>query len=66
MENNTNPIRYLPINQSNIYVYIYIYIFELCPSDFDFPPIENPVFQNQLRVLNVLDESFEIERMRVI
>ena len=61
MENNTNPIRYLPINQSNIYVCIYIYIFELCPSDSDFPPIENPVFQNQLRVLNVLDESFEID-----
>ena len=31
------------------------------PSIFDFPPIENPVYQNQLRVLNVLDESFEID-----
>ena len=33
----------------------------ICPSDFDFLPIENPVFQNQLRVLNILDESFEID-----
>ena len=33
----------------------------VCPSDSDFPPIENPVFQNQLRVLNVLDESFEVD-----
>ena len=33
----------------------------VCPSDSDFPPIENPIYQNQLRVLNVLDESFEIE-----
>ena len=32
----------------------------VCPSD-DFPPIENPVYQNQLRVLNALDESFEID-----
>ena len=31
------------------------------PSIFDFPPIENPVYQNQLRVLNVLDENFEID-----
>ena len=30
-------------------------------SIFDFPPIENPVYQNQLRVLNVLDENFEID-----
>ena len=33
----------------------------VCPSDSDFPPIKNPVFQNQLRVLNVLDESFEVD-----
>ena len=33
----------------------------VCPSDSDFPPIENPVYQNQLRVLNVLDENFEID-----
>ena len=33
----------------------------ICPSDSDFPPIENPIYQNQLRVLNVLDESFEID-----
>ena len=26
----------------------------VCPSDFDFPPIENPAFQDQLRVLKVL------------
>ena len=33
----------------------------VCPSDFDFPPIENPAYQDQLRVLNVLNESFEID-----
>ena len=33
----------------------------VCPSNSDFPPIENPVYQNQLRVLNALDESFEID-----
>ena len=33
----------------------------ICPSNSDFPPIENHVFQNQLRVLTVLDESFEID-----
>ena len=31
----------------------------VCPSDSDFPPIENPVYQNQLRVLTILDESLE-------
>ena len=31
----------------------------VCPSDSNFPPIENPVFQNQLRALNVLNECFE-------
>ena len=31
------------------------------PSISDSPPIENPVYQNQLRVLNVLDENFEID-----
>ena len=38
----------------------------VCPSDSDFPPIENPVYQNQLRVLNVLDESFEIDMVPCI
>ena len=33
----------------------------VCPFDFDFPHIENPVFQNQLRVLKILNESFEID-----
>ena len=33
----------------------------VCPSDSDFPPIENPVYQNQLRVLTILDENFEID-----
>ena len=33
----------------------------VCPSDSDFPPIDNPVYQNQLRVLTVLDESFEVD-----
>ena len=32
------------------------------PSDFDSPPIENsPVYQNQLRVLTVLNDDFEID-----
>ena len=30
-------------------------------SDSNFSPIENPVYQNQLRVLTVLDESFEVD-----
>ena len=33
----------------------------VCPSDSDFPPIENPIYQNQLRVLTILDENFEID-----
>ena len=33
----------------------------VCPSDSDFPPIENPVYQNQLKVLTILDESFEVD-----
>ena len=33
----------------------------ICPSDFDFPPIETPDYQKQLRVLTVLDENFEID-----
>ena len=36
----------------------------VCPSDYDFPPIDNPVYQNQLRVLTILDESFEVEDRR--
>ena len=32
------------------------------PSDFDSPPIENPlVYQNQLRVLTILNDGFEID-----
>ena len=31
------------------------------PSISDFPPIEIPDYQKQLRVLNVLDENFEID-----
>ena len=32
------------------------------PSDFDSPPIENPpVYQNQLRVLTILNDDFEID-----
>ena len=31
-------------------------------SDFDSPPIENPpVYQNQLRVLTILNDDFEID-----
>ena len=33
----------------------------ICPYDSDFPPIENPIYQNQLRVLKFLNESFEME-----
>ena len=33
----------------------------MSPSGFDFPPIENLAFQSQLRVLNVLNESFEMD-----
>ena len=33
----------------------------VCPSYSDFPPIENPIYQNQLRVLTILDENFEID-----
>ena len=32
----------------------------MSPSVSDFPPIEIPNYQKQLRVLNVLDENFEI------
>ena len=35
--------------------------YSVCPSDSNFPPIENPVYQNQLRVLTILDESFEVD-----
>ena len=32
------------------------------PSNFDSPPIENPpVYQNQLRVLTILNDDFEID-----
>ena len=33
----------------------------VCPSNSDFPPIENPVYEKQLRVLNVLNDDFEID-----
>ena len=33
----------------------------VCPSDFDFPPIETPNYVKQLRVLIVLDENYEID-----
>ena len=33
----------------------------VCPSVFDFPPIETLDYPNQLKVLNVLNESFEID-----
>ena len=34
----------------------------ITPSDFDSPSIENaPVYQNQLRVLTVLNDDFEID-----
>ena len=33
----------------------------MSPSISDFPPIETPYYPNQLRVLNVLNESFEMD-----
>ena len=33
----------------------------VCPSDFDFPPIDNSDLVKQLRVLTVLNENFEID-----
>ena len=33
----------------------------VCPSDFDFLPIENSDYVKQLRVLTVLDENFEVD-----
>ena len=33
----------------------------VCPSDFDFPPIDNPDYVKQLRVLTVLNESFKVD-----
>ena len=34
----------------------------ITPSDFDSPSIENPpVYQNQLRVLTILDEHFDVD-----
>ena len=33
----------------------------ICPSDSDFPPIETPDYQKQLRVLTFLNENFEID-----
>ena len=33
----------------------------VCPSVSDFPPIETPDYQKQLRVLKFLDESFEMD-----
>ena len=33
----------------------------ICPSNSDFPPIENLAFQSQLRVSNILNENFEID-----
>ena len=33
----------------------------ICPSDFDFPPIDNFDYVKQLRVLTVLNENFEVD-----
>ena len=33
----------------------------MSPSAFDFQNVETPVFQSQLRVLNVLNKNFEID-----
>ena len=32
----------------------------VCPSDSDFPPIDNTDYVKQLRVLTVLNENFEV------
>ena len=33
----------------------------VCPSDYDFPPIETPDYVKELRVLTVLGENFDID-----
>ena len=33
----------------------------VCPSDSDFPPIDNSNLVKQLRVLNVLNENFKVD-----
>ena len=33
----------------------------VCPSDYDFPPIDNSDLVKQLRVLTVLNENFKID-----
>ena len=33
----------------------------VCPSDFDFPPIETPDYVKQLSVLTILHENFEVD-----
>ena len=38
----------------------------ICPSDFDFPPIETPDYVKQLRVLTVLDEKEQEELFQIL
>ena len=33
----------------------------VCPSDSDFPPIDNSDYVKQLRVLTILNENFEVD-----
>ena len=33
----------------------------VCPSDFDFPPIDNSDYVKQIRVLTVLNKNFEVD-----
>ena len=36
----------------------------VCPSDSDFPPIDNTDYVKQLRVLTVLNENFEVNQKK--
>ena len=52
---SSSPYDNVAVNEEEDSVYV-------TPSDFDSPPIENPlVYQNQLRVLTILDEHFEVD-----
>ena len=38
----------------------------VCPSDSNFPPIDNPDYVKQLRVLTVLNENFEVDLVPLV
>ena len=47
---NDDPVYFKPEAPSSV-----------CPSDSNFPPIDNPDYVKQLRVLTVLNESFKVD-----